>query len=417
MQLTPSLPVGLALCLAVFVILVGCGHHGGRGQEHALTQREAEIRLDLAEAHLRNNEPRLALRELNLIQAQAQTLPRFHFILGYTRLLLGNGLDAVAAFRRSVEMDPDHAEAWNNLGLALLSINQVEEAEKAFNAALAISTYRTPEVAALNLAQLYMDSDRRGLALQYANLALELNWRFTKAYLLAAEIELSRGNAERAVALLSQGAEANLGDPRILLTLAEYLILAGQNDQALIWLDRLLDTAPDSPEAITAAEYKQSLGGRQAAFTEQKGLVMEPSLQETAQPEPAVRQIAKEAPIQPDPGGASEQPSPETLPESVLDALEDTLEDAWEAAYIVQVGAFLDKTRAEKLRSIYKSKGYPARITQITRKGKTWHLVYIAATQSHKEADEIAERFGQQEDKDVVVVRVGRDRYLEMTSP
>lgn len=311
MKLRLSFPTCLALCLAVLVFLGGCGgHHGSRGQEHALTQREAEIRLDLAEAHLRNNEPRLALRELNLIQPQAQVLPRFHFILGYTRLLLGNGLDAAAAFRRTVELDPDHAEAWNNLGLALLSVNQMEEAEKAFNSALAVSTYRTPEVAALNLAQLYMDSDRQDLALQYANLALELNWRFTKAYLLVAEIELSRGNAERAVALLKQGAEANPGDPRILLTLAEYLILAGQNDQALIWLDRLLDTAPDSPEASIATEYKRSLGGGQAAFIGQKGLVLEQPIQEVAPPEPAARQPVEERPVQPDPGIQAEQPGP-----------------------------------------------------------------------------------------------------------
>jgi len=265
MKLRLSFLAGLAL--AVLVFLVGCGgHHGGRGQEHGPIQRETQMRLDLAEAHLRNNEPRLALWELNLIQPQAQALPRFHFILGYTRLVLGNGSEAAAAFRRATELDPDHAEAWNNLGLALLSGGQKEEAKKAFSSALAVSTYRTPEVAALNLAQLHMDSDRQSLALQYANLALELNWRFTKAYLLAAEIELARGNAERAVALLKQGAEATLDDPRILLTLAEYLILAGQDDQALVWLDRLLDTAPDAPEANTALEYKRALGGGQASF-------------------------------------------------------------------------------------------------------------------------------------------------------
>jgi Tfp pilus assembly protein PilF len=253
--------IRLALILAISAFLAGCGgRHGSPIQEQGVTQREVEIRLDLAEAYLRNNEPRLALQELYLIQPQAQSLPHFHFTLGYTRLLLGNGAEAAGDFRRAVELDSGHAEAWNNLGLALLSINQIEEAKKAFTSALSISTQRTPEVAALNLAQLYMDSDRQDLALQYVNLALELNRRFPEAYLLAAEIELSRGKAEHAVAILKQGVEANAENPRILLTLAEYLIFAEQNDQALVWLDRLLNTAPNSPEAKIALEYKRSLG-------------------------------------------------------------------------------------------------------------------------------------------------------------
>jgi Tfp pilus assembly protein PilF len=255
------------LVLVVLTFLAGCGgHHSGPIQGHNITQREVEIRLDLAEAYLRNNEPRLALQELNIIQPQAQAWPHFHFTLGYTQLLLGNGAEAADAFRRAVELDPGHGKAWNNLGLALLSLNQIEEAKKAFESTLAIPTHPTPEVTALNLAQLYTDSDQPDLALQYANLALELNWRFTDAYLLAAEIKLSRGKTEQAVALLEQGAEANPDDPRILLTLAEYLILAGQGSQALTWLDRLLNTAPNTPEAKIALKYKRSLKNGQTAF-------------------------------------------------------------------------------------------------------------------------------------------------------
>lgn len=423
-----SFPVCLSLCITAVFLLSGCaGHQSSRGEEH-VSQREVEIRLDLAEAYLRNNEPRLALQELNRIQPQARNLPRFHFTLGYTRLLLGRGTEAVDAFRRTVELAPDHADAWNNLGLAFLSTNELDAAEQAFTSALAVPTYRTPEVAAINLAQLYLDRDRQTLAQQYVNLALELNWRFTKAYLLAAEIELARGNAERAIALLKQGAEANLDDPRILLTLAEYLILAEQPSQALPWLDRLLETAPDSPEAGTALEYKQSLGEWRGVFMGQMGLVMEQQIKEAAPPLPAEQQPAQdsavlpkeELPVRPDPEQLAGQSVPEPDPEPAhKPGSPSTLEydEAWESAYIVQIGAFKDPSRAEKMRDSFKNKTYPAQTTQIVRRGTTWHLVFVAATQNRDQADELAKQFVDKEGKDALVVRIGQGRYLEMTPP
>jgi len=380
--------------LGVIMLLAGCaGHQTKRGDER-VSNREMEIRLDLAEAYLRNGEHRLALQELSSIQSQAQFLPRFHFCLGYTELMLGNGVEASVAFRKAVTLDPDHAEAWNNLGLALLSINKPEQAEEAFASALAIPTYRTPEVPALNLARLHLDRDRQDLALRYVHLALELNWRFTKAYLLAAEIEMARGQTDQAIAFLKRGAEANLNDPQILLTLAEYLLLSGHFDQAAPWLERLLATAaPDSKEAARALEYQQALAQRHEAFMIQEEVIMERDV-----PELDRLEQAEQAPVpgvSPDDqdGSFSQNPS--------------------EFVYIVQVGGFLDKSNASKFQEILKAKAYSAELTEILRRGKIWHLVFIAATQDRLEAEGIAKQFRKREKMDAVVVKVGQGRYLE----
>jgi Tfp pilus assembly protein PilF len=380
--------------LGAVLLLSGCAGHQTEGGAGRISSREVEIRLDLAEAYLRNNEPRLALQELNSLRSQALTMPRFHFSLGYTELMLGNGNEAVAAFRKTVALEPDHAEAWNNLGLALLAIDRPVEAEEAFARALAIPTYRTPEVAALNLSHLHLDQDRQELAMRYVHLALELNWRFTKAYLLAAEIEMTRGNTDQAIAFLKRGAEANLNDPQILLALIEYLFLAGSPDQALPWLEQLLATAaPDSKEAERALEYQRTMAGWHAASPEQKNVIIEQDIQEPEHPK-----IAEQPPV------------PEASPP---DGSGPSPEDSSESAFIVQVGGFLEKNRAENLRETLKAKGYSANITEIAHRDKTWHLVFIAATQSRPEAVEIADHFKKQEKKDALVVKVGQGRYLD----
>lgn len=394
----------LLFCLTAVLVLAGCAGHRTDGSGDAISDREVELRLDLAEAYLRNNEPRLALQELNLIEAQARTLPRYHFSLGYARLLMGNAAEAAAALRKAVELAPDHGEAWNNLGLALLSLGDLDGAEAAFGSALAVPAYRTPEVAALNLAQLYLDRDQPVPALRYVNLALELNWRFTNAYLLAAEIHLIQGNADQAVQLLRRGAEGNLDDPRILLTLVEYLLIAGQPDQARPWLKQLLETAPPgSREAARAKEYQQALDDWRVSFMGREGLILEQSIAE----EPTVAEPEEQDPAREQPRSAL--PAPE---DSALNAQKQA-DASWESAYLVQIGAFLSADRAAKMRADYQAKGHAAGIYQVQRKGKTWHLVYIAAEQTREEAEEAARRFRADEDRATYIVRVGRGRYLD----
>ena len=249
------------LLLGLYLGLTGCAGTGpgGSGQE-PIGQREVEIRLDLADAYLRNNEPRLALQELMRIEHAAARLPRFHFTMGYAQFVLGNRAAAAEALQKAVALDPDHAEAWNNLGLAYLAADRLADAESAFVRALNIPTYRTPEIAALNLGLLHMERNDPVTAKKYVNQALDLNWRFNQAYLLAAEIEVGQGDLGAAVDVLRRGVEADMSNARMQLTLAEYLLLAGRNREARVWLERVFDiSTPNSTEEQLATKYLRSL--------------------------------------------------------------------------------------------------------------------------------------------------------------
>lgn len=251
------------ICLGL--VVSGCAGTGAsvpsQGEEgRGLSSREVQIRLDLADAYLRNDEPRMSLRELLRIQRAASGSPRFQFTLGYTQFVLGDWPAAVEALERTVALEPGHAEGWNNLGLAHLAQDDFTAAEFAFQRALEIPTYQTPEIAALNLALLHSERGDPVAARRYADRAMELNWRFGRAYLLAAEIEVGRGNMDGAVDLLRRGVEADTANVRMILALAEYLLLAGRDQEAGKWLLLVLEAAPDGPEAKTAEDYLQSLG-------------------------------------------------------------------------------------------------------------------------------------------------------------
>lgn len=291
---------GLCLC----ILLLGCAGAQPSGQQRPEdpSPREVQIRLDLAEAYLRNNEPRMSLRELLLIERVAARAPRYQFTLGYTQFMLGNWPAAVEALERTVALDPNHAEGWNNLGLAHLAMNDFTAAEFAFQRALEIPTYQTPEIAAMNLALLHMERNDPFAARRYAERAYELNWRFGRAYLLAAEIEVGQGNLELALDILQRGVEADLTNTRLMLTLAEYLLLAGRDREAMIWLERIFETADQgSPEAQVAEGYLLSMSEYAEISPEKIGLPADQGAKEAASLSLSTSRMSSEAIVSPPP--------------------------------------------------------------------------------------------------------------------
>jgi tetratricopeptide (TPR) repeat protein len=69
--------------------------------------------------------------------AQLQETARFQGNLGVALSHAGRHHDALAAYRRALELRPDYPEAHNNIGLTLTKLGQPETAEAAFRAATA----------------------------------------------------------------------------------------------------------------------------------------------------------------------------------------------------------------------------------------------------------------------------------------
>lgn len=230
--------------------LAGCAHLAPTTHSPVL-----EAHLELAEAYLNNDKPRLSLKELRKIGASGDHSKRYHFDLGLTYMALSQWPAAAKHLRQAVAIDPEFAQAWNNLGQVYVAQSRPDKAEQAFQTALDTLTYLSPERAALNLARLYQQTDRPQKAADLALRAIEENDRFEPAYLVLNEVLVSQGQIEEALTRL-ETAQAKLPKrPAILLALAENHLRVGNTAYARTWFQRIIAAAPQSEEAEVARDY------------------------------------------------------------------------------------------------------------------------------------------------------------------
>jgi Tfp pilus assembly protein PilF len=244
----------------VLALLAGCATTPKRADTDApASEKEVNIRMDLAESYLGSGEPRRTLRELQLIETKARTIPRFHNLLGHTYLRLGEYEKAEQGFAQTLKLDPEFSEAYVSLGSAQARQGKYDLAEKSFKQALEFLTYLTPEYAAFNLALLYRAQDKVPQAVEYAKIAVEKNWRYIDAYLLLSDLLNRQGKTREAISWLRRGSEADLNNVQITMRLAESLLRIGENEEAKKWFRMVIETSPDSEEARMANDYLEML--------------------------------------------------------------------------------------------------------------------------------------------------------------
>ena len=169
--------------------------------------QSVRIRLDLAEHQLINGKPRLAINELQKIAESAQKIPRYQYNSGMTWLALNNLRQAEKHLKEAVRLKPDYGEALNNLGLLYQLNGKEDKAETAFVQALAIPDYKTPELPACNLAQLYMQQNKIQQALQAAQKALALEPDSAFVLFINGKVYAESGNFPTALSFLQQAAQ------------------------------------------------------------------------------------------------------------------------------------------------------------------------------------------------------------------
>jgi len=157
---------------------------------------------------------------VELIGRAVQIAPTFANLnnLGEALRRVGRVDEAIVCYRRSIELNPNAAEAWGNLGKLLAQMNRAEEAEKSLTRAAQLSPKRADY-------QLLLCDVRRKLgdphgAVQAGRRAVELRPDWAEAWSsLAMALALGKKHAEaleaanRSVALAPMRAEAhvNLG--------------------------------------------------------------------------------------------------------------------------------------------------------------------------------------------------------------
>jgi CRISPR-associated protein Csy1 len=170
-----------------------------------------------------------------------------HLELGRVRLDQGRPDEALRELQAAVNLDPKHVRGWNNLGIALQSLDRLDDALRAFNHALAIDA-RYP-LAHFNVARIHNLRGDSVRALEHAEHALRANDRQVEACLLVGDIHRRNRDTAKALAAYSAAVRADPADLNARLALAELIAEAGGVDEARGEYARIWQRAPGNIKA------------------------------------------------------------------------------------------------------------------------------------------------------------------------
>ncbi|MEX2150035.1 MAG: sulfotransferase [Steroidobacteraceae bacterium] len=197
----------------------------------------------LASARRRSGDAGAALELLGpLLQAQGGWAAA-HYEQGLALAAAGRGDEAIRALRRTVELKPQHPDAWRHLADHLLAIGDAEQGDAAFARHIQAST-RNPR-----LQQAAVAMARNDIPAAERLLKAHLNDGPTDvpAIRMLAEVALRCGRPDDAIRLLERCLELAPGFAPARYMLAVLLHRHNDSELALAEIERLLAADPQNP--------------------------------------------------------------------------------------------------------------------------------------------------------------------------
>jgi type IV pilus assembly protein PilF len=168
--------------------------------------------------------------------------------------------EAEQQFRRAVALRPEFPQAWNNLSVAAMQLQDWNSAVSAASEALKDSTYGEPEVARANLGWAYLQMKETQRAWKELHEAVSRAPRFCVGRYRLAKVYFERGDLAQA----AENVDAVVDDARC--PIQEALLLAGlvhqrdrNRDRARGLFRRCADLAPRSCLASECRRYSDLL--------------------------------------------------------------------------------------------------------------------------------------------------------------
>jgi Tfp pilus assembly protein PilF len=215
---------------------------------------DAETSFNSGLQHLRENRPQMALEEFKRAVKLDDKSPYFQKGLGLAYSQLGKYDDAVAAFRRALQINPYYIDVRNDLGAALVLSGKRTEGRAEWIAAYNEPTNPTPDMSARNLGQSYLEDNNNQEAANWFRSSIGKNPKQADAYTGLASALFGLQRSEEAVPLLEAGLKELPGDPALLVTLGDAFYRAGRFNEARARLDEVVKKDPNSPAAKKATE-------------------------------------------------------------------------------------------------------------------------------------------------------------------
>jgi Tfp pilus assembly protein PilF len=240
--------LGLVLTLAALAV-----------PAHAQSSPGAETRFSTGVMHVREGRVDLALEEFKKAVKEDPKNPYFQKGLGLAYSAKREWKDAIAAFRKALELNPYYVDVRNDLGMALVGSGDREGGKKEFLAAYSDPTNPTPEISARNLGQAYLEEKNYADAVSWFQTSVNRNKDYPDPYLGLAEALLGLGRVDEAVVQLEKGVAEIPGDPALLLALGQTLYKAGRFGESRERLEEAVRKDPVGPAGRAAAEQLKAL--------------------------------------------------------------------------------------------------------------------------------------------------------------
>ncbi len=188
-----------------------------------------------------------SLRYAVVAQALRPREPGPHFFVGYVMQKLGRTDDAVAAFRRAAELDPEYIAGLVYLGDKFKEKKKWSEAESIFRQALAAC----PDCAAAHdgLGSALLGQQRIDEAIVIQQEAVRLTPRVAEHHNNLGVIFMAAGKRDEAIAVFRTAIALDPASSSANHNLGYLLTLKGQLDEGIVYLRAALAVQPDFPVA------------------------------------------------------------------------------------------------------------------------------------------------------------------------
>jgi len=167
--------------------------------------------------------------------------------LGIAYAQLKNFKEAEKAQRKCLDINPDFADARNDLGATLMLLGRAEEARKEWQGAYASPFNPTPDQTATNLGNSYLEDKNYPEAAQWFRAGIQRNEGHGPAHVGLAMALMAQNKTDDAIKDLEKASAKVTGDPELLYTLGDAYYRVGRFTDARSKLDAVIKMDPVGP--------------------------------------------------------------------------------------------------------------------------------------------------------------------------
>ena len=151
-----------------------------------------------------------------------------------------NYKEAERVQRRCLDINPDFADARNDLATTLILLGRPDEARKEWITAHASPFNPSPDQTAANIGRSYLDEKNYAEATRWYQTAIQKNEGYARAYIGLANSLLAQSRLDEALGALEKGYAKAPSDPELLYMLGDAYFKAGRFADARARFDAVI---------------------------------------------------------------------------------------------------------------------------------------------------------------------------------